>query len=122
MPVSKIGLLVSRIPLRNLIFLLLLGSGLIPLVAASVFLTRRNVDLFETQEQTFLTRSAESLSEEIGTALSTLEREIRQVGEGFLALPGPESPAERLRLPGVDRYFGNFMVDNEGRLLLLQVL
>jgi HD-GYP domain-containing protein (c-di-GMP phosphodiesterase class II) len=112
----------GRIPLRHLIFLLLLGSGLIPLVAASLFLTRRNIDLFETQEQTFLTRSAESLSEEIGTDLATLEREIRQLGEGFLALPGPESTEERLRLPGVDRYFGNFILDNEGRLLQLQVL
>ncbi len=122
MPVSKIGLFISRIPLRHLIFLLLLGSGLIPLVAASVFLTRRNVDLFETQEQTFLTRSAEALSEEVGTALATLEREVRQLGEGFLALPGPESPLERLLLPGVDRYFGNFVLDDEGRLLQLQVL
>jgi len=119
--VSKIGLFISRIPLRNLIFLLLLGSGLIPLLAASIFLTRRNVDLFETQEQTFLTRSAESLSEEIGTALATLEREVRQLGEGFLALPGPDSPLERLRLPGVERYFGN-LLDNEGSVLQLQVL
>jgi HD-GYP domain-containing protein (c-di-GMP phosphodiesterase class II) len=119
---SKVGQALSRIPLRHLIFLLLLVSGLIPLVAASIFLTRRNVDLFETQEQTFLTRSAESLSEEIGTDLSTLEREVRQLGEGFLALPGPESPSERLLLPGVDRYFGNFILDNEGRLLQLQVL
>ena len=119
---TKVGHLLSRIPLRHLIFLLLLGSGLIPLIAASVFLTRRNIDLFETQEQTFLTRSAESLSEEISTELRTLEREVRQVGEGFLALPGPSNPIERLRLPGVDRYFGNFILDNEGRLLLLQVL
>ena len=119
---SKIGLFISRIPLRNLIFLLLLGSGLIPLLAASIFLTRRNVDLFETQEQTFLARSAESLSEEIGTALATLEREVRQLGEGFLALPGPDSPLERLRLPGVDRYFGNYLLDNEGSVLKLQVL
>ena len=121
-PVSKLGSAINRIPLRNLIFLLLLVSGLIPLVAGSVFLTRRNIELFETQEQTFLTRSAESLSEEIRTDLATLEREVRQVGEGFLSLPGPESPAERLRLPGVDRYFGNFMLDNQERLLLLQVL
>ncbi len=114
--------LLSRIPLRHLIFLLLLGSGLIPLVGASIVLTRRNVDLFETQEQTFLTRSAEALSEEIGTDLSTLEREVRQLGEGFLALPGPASPMDRLRMQGVDRYFGNFMLDNEARLLQLQVL
>ena len=119
---SKLGSAVNRIPLRHLIFLLLLVSGLIPLVAASVFLTRRNIDLFETQEQTFLTRSAESLSEEIGTAIGTLEREVRQLGEGFLALPGPQSPVERLRMPGADRYFGNFMLDGQGRLLRLQVL
>jgi HD-GYP domain-containing protein (c-di-GMP phosphodiesterase class II) len=122
LPMSKVGLFLSRIPLRHLIFLLLLSSGLIPLVAASVFLTGRNIDLFETQEQTFLTRAAESLSQEISTDLATLEREVRQLGEGFLALPGPDTPRERLLVPGVDRYFGNFMLDNQGRLLQLQVL
>ncbi|HEV8629743.1 MAG TPA: HD domain-containing phosphohydrolase [Thermoanaerobaculia bacterium] len=119
---SKLGPLLNRVRLRHLIFLLLLVSGLIPLLAGSVFLTSQNIDLFETQEQTFLTRSAEALSEEIGTDLGTLEREVRQLGEGFLALPGPEAVDERLRMPGVDRYFGNFMLDNEGRLLQLQVL
>src|SRR5207302_1311351 len=99
---SKLGRFTSRVPLRQLIFLLLLGSGLIPLVAGSVFLTRQNLDLFETQEQTYLTRSAESLSEDIGTDLGTLEREVRQLGQGFLALPGPDLIEERLRVPGVD--------------------
>jgi len=119
---TKLGRFLSRVKLRDLIFLLLLGSGLIPLLAGGVFLTRRNVDLFETQEQTFLTRSAESLSEELGADLSNLEREVRQLGEGVLALPGPDAIEERLRMPGVDRYFANFMLDNRDRLLLLQVL
>ena len=38
---------------------------------------------------------------------------MRQLGDGFLALPGPESPVERLRAARVDRYFGNFMLDNQ---------
>src|SRR5690349_9153830 len=101
---TKLGRLASRVRLRDLIFLLLLGSGLIPLLAGSVFLTRRNIDLFETQEQTFLTRSAESLSQELGTDISSLERDVRQLGEGLLALPGPDAVEDRLRMPGVDRY------------------
>lgn len=112
----------SRIRLKNLIFLLLLISGLIPLIAASVLLARQNVELFETQEQTFLARSAEALSRELAAYLETVERELRQLGEGFLALPGPESIDARLRLAGVDRYFGNYVVDNSGRVLLLRIL
>jgi HD-GYP domain-containing protein (c-di-GMP phosphodiesterase class II) len=119
---SKVGHALSRIPLRHLIFLLLLCSGLIPLVTASIFLTRQNIQFFEIQEQISLTRSAEALSEEIGSDLSTLERDVRQLGEGFLALPGPDDPLERLRMPGVDRYFGNFALDNEGYMLQLQIL
>ena len=112
----------SRIRLKNLIFLLLLVSGLIPLIAASVLLARQNVDLFQTQEQTFLAGSAAALSRELAAHLETVEREIRQLGEGFLALPGPEEIDARLRVSGVDRYFGNYVVDNSGRVLLLRIL
>jgi HD-GYP domain-containing protein (c-di-GMP phosphodiesterase class II) len=112
----------SRIRLQHLIFLLLLGSGLIPLVAASIWLTRKNVEIFRTQEQTFLTRSAATLSAEIRTYLETTEREMRQLGEGFLALPGPELVADRLRAPGADRYFANFLLDNQDRLLQMRIL
>lgn len=117
----------NRVKLRHLIFLLLLTSGLIPLLAGSVYLTRQNRELFETQEQEFLTRSAQALSQELGTDLLTVEREVRQLGEGFLALPGPAVVDERLRMPGVDRYFANFLRDNTGldgsqRLLQLRVL
>jgi HD-GYP domain-containing protein (c-di-GMP phosphodiesterase class II) len=117
----------NRVKLRHLIFLLLLGSGLIPLLAGSFFLTRQNIELFETQEQEFLTRSAQALSQELGTEVHTVEREVRQLGEGFLALPGPASLEERLRMPGVDRYFANFLRDNRDldgsqRLVQLRVL
>ena len=116
----------NRVKLRHLIFLLLLFSGLIPLVVSSFFLTRQNIDLFETQEQEFLTRSAQALSGELGIDLLTVEREVRQLGQGFLALPGPENLDERLRQPGVDRYFGNFLretaADGKPRLLQLRVL
>ena len=60
-PVSKIGLFISRIPLRNLIFLLLLGSGLIPLLAAST--SSPGATSTSSRPSDFLTRSAEALSE-----------------------------------------------------------
>jgi HD-GYP domain-containing protein (c-di-GMP phosphodiesterase class II) len=111
-----------RVRLNHLIFGLLLVSGLIPLIAASLLLTRQNVEIFRTQEQTFLARSAESLSRELAAYLDTAEREVRQLGEGFLALPGPVAVDERLRVPGADRYFANYLLDNPGRLLLLRIL
>jgi len=113
---------VERVSLRHLLFLLLLVSGLIPLATISFLLTRQNLDILESQEQDYLNRSTRELSGKLSTYLETVTRQVEQLGEGFLALPGPEVLAERLRLDGASRYFGGFMEDNFDRVLLLRVL
>jgi HD-GYP domain-containing protein (c-di-GMP phosphodiesterase class II) len=111
-----------EVSLRHLIFLLLLSSGLIPLAISGVLLTRQNIDVLETQEQTFLTRSARDLSQDLSGYLENVRRQLEQLGEGLLVLPGPEGLEERLRQPGIERYFANFLRNNHGGLLMLQVL
>jgi HD-GYP domain-containing protein (c-di-GMP phosphodiesterase class II) len=112
----------QRVSLRNLIFLLLLVSGLIPLAIGSFLLTRSNIEVLETQEQDFLTRSTHVLSEDVGEFLGALERQLEQLGEGLLVLTPAGTPSELLAQPDVQRYFGNFLVNTKGRLLVLSVL
>ncbi|HVS01971.1 MAG TPA: HD domain-containing phosphohydrolase, partial [Thermoanaerobaculia bacterium] len=119
---TKARRLARSTPLRHLIFLLLVGSGLIPLATATTLLTRQNIEALETQEQYFLTRSAQALSQDLGEYLVTVTRQLEQLGAGLLTLPGPDSVEERLRAPGVDRYFASFLLANQDRLTGLRVL
>ena len=119
---SRLRRLARKAKLRHLIFGLLLGSGLIPLATSGILLTRQNIDILETQEQTFLTRSARDLSQELSATLEGTARQVRQLGEGFLTLPGPDALPDRLQEAGAERYFANFLRNNSDRLLLLRVL
>jgi HD-GYP domain-containing protein (c-di-GMP phosphodiesterase class II) len=119
---SRIRHLTRRISLRYLIFLLLLTSGLIPLLTSGVLLTRQNIGILETQEQTFLTRSARDLSHELSGFLEDLRRQLEQLGEGLVLLPGPRDLEQRLRQPEVERYLTSFLRKSQDRVLVLRVL
>ena len=112
----------SKVSLRHLILVLILISGLIPLATGSLLLTRQNMDVLERQEQSYLTRSSKVLSENLSESVASMRRQLEQLGEGLLLLPGPADLSERLQQPENQRYFANFMRDNAKRIDSLSIL
>jgi putative nucleotidyltransferase with HDIG domain len=113
--------LTRRLKLRHVAFLLLLLSGAIPLAITNWLLIAQNRELLVTEEKSFLTTSAQSLSRELDEYLGGARRELEQMGAGTLAAPGTESVQERLREPWVTRYLQRF-VRGASQPLALRVL
>jgi len=113
--------LFRRLRLRHLLFLLLLASGTVPIAIGGFLLVDGNRELLETQEKSFLTRSAASLSRELNESLVTLRRQLLQLGHGLLAFPGEEGTSERLRQLWVGGYLESFLRANSS-LVELQLL
>jgi HD-GYP domain-containing protein (c-di-GMP phosphodiesterase class II) len=127
--------LTRRISLRHLIFLLLLVSGLIPLAIGSFLLTRQNIEILQTQEKDYLTRSSRVLSRDLNEYLVTFREKFRQLGDGLLVLGGPDA-LEQLRLAGLpegegqdvmlrsrlQRYVASFLLEHREELHTLRVL
>jgi HD-GYP domain-containing protein (c-di-GMP phosphodiesterase class II) len=113
--------LLRRLRLRHVLFLLLLLSGIIPLATGNLLLMRQNRDILETQEKTSLTRSAEALSRELSGDLEEVQRRLREIGGGLLAVPGPASTEERLRQRWVAPYVQGLM-QRDARLQAMRVL
>lgn len=98
---SSLRGLTDRLRLQHLLFLVLLLSGILPLAIISTLLISQNRDALETQEKSYLTASARSLSVELDSHLRGLRMQLRQVGEGLLAAPEPADLGERVRAPWV---------------------
>ncbi len=101
--------LTRRLKLRHVAFLLLLLSGAIPLAMTNWLLIAQNRELLVTEEKSFLTSSAQSLSRELDEYLGGVRRELEQMGAGTLAPPGPDLVEERLREPWVTSYLQRFV-------------
>lgn len=110
-----------RLRLRHLVFLLLVVAGAVPLAISNSVLIHQNRDLLETEEKSYLTESAQSLSRELNDYLAGIKRQLHQLGGGLLAVPGPARLEERLREPWVSSYLQRFSVGNPN-LLALRVL
>jgi putative nucleotidyltransferase with HDIG domain len=110
-----------RLKLRHILFLLLLFSGIIPLVTSSFLLMQHYREVLETQEKTNLTRAAEALSREISGYLAGTRADLSRLGESLLAAPGPAPIEERLRAPWVAPYLQRFLAGDE-QLMALRVL
>ena len=110
-----------RLGLRQLVFLLLLLAGAVPLGISNWVLIHQNRDLLETEEKSYLTESAQSLSREVNDYLAGTKRQLFQLGTGLLAVPGPATVEARLREPWVGAYLQRFAV-GEPNLLALRVL
>ncbi|MFP3940715.1 MAG: HD domain-containing phosphohydrolase [Thermoanaerobaculia bacterium] len=113
--------LFERPKLRNLLFLVLLFSGIIPLVISNSLLIQQNRGRLETEERTQLTQAAEALSREVSEQVASVRASLHNVGRGVLVAPGPEEAGERLRREWVVRYLQEFMVGDPS-LVALRVL
>ncbi len=77
---SRLGAVFSGWKLRNILFLLLLLTGIVPLAISSVLLVRENSEIVETQEKGYLARSAMFLSVDLDEYLVEGRRELEQLG------------------------------------------
>jgi HD-GYP domain-containing protein (c-di-GMP phosphodiesterase class II) len=110
-----------RLRLRLVVFVFVLLSGAIPLAISNVVMIRQNRELLETEQMSYLTGSAQSLSREVGEYLGGMKRQLHQLGTGLLAVPGPAALGERLRQPWVTDYLQRFGLGNPN-LVALRVL
>jgi putative nucleotidyltransferase with HDIG domain len=122
-----------RLKLRNVLLIVLLLSGIIPLAISSVLLIHQNQQLLRETEQEYLIRKAGSLSREVTSYLVTVRRQLTQAGDGVLAPPSaapavpvapdaaPSQIAERLREPWVGSYLQSYLRNNPD-LVALRVL
>ena len=101
--------LTRRLKLRHVAFLLLLLSGAIPLAITNWLLIAQNRELLVTEEKSFLTSSAQSLSRELDDYLAGARRELEQLGAGTVVPPGAALIDERLREPWVTSYLQRFV-------------
>lgn len=104
--------LLSRIRLRYVLFLLLLLSGIAPLLISSLRLIDYNKDILKRQEMFLLTHSARSLADALSDDLAQRHEQLRQIGLGLSAVPGFDSFEERLREPWVNAFLLDFMRDH----------
>ena len=96
--------LTDRLKLQHMLFVVLLASGIVPLAIISSLLISQNRDVLETQEKSYLTASARALSLELDAHLRAVRLQLRQVGDGVLAVPEPTDLDDRVRAPWVARY------------------
>ncbi len=118
---SFLGSITRRWPLSRLLFVLLVAVGIVPLALISWLLMRQNREIFETQERSYLTRAAETLSVELSSYLASTRRQLQQLGGALLAAP-PEGPIEtKLRQPWFGSFLEDFLVSNPN-VVALRVL
>ena len=113
--------LMSRLPLRLLVFLILLLAGIIPLAVSSWLLVRQNRDILETQEKSYLTRSAQFLSVELSGLLSTARGQLAQLGETMESLQTEGGVEEQLASPWLKKRVAAFL-DTHSNFLALRVM
>ena len=111
----------SRLPLRHLVFLIVFLTGIIPLAVSSILLVRQNRDILETQEKSYLTRSAQFLSVELSTSLASARDQLRQLGETMKSLPAEGGIEEQLVSPWLQQRAASFL-EAHPNFLVMRVL
>ncbi len=118
---SFLGRITRRWPLSRLLFALLVAVGIVPLALSSVLLLQQNRDIFETQERSYLTRAAETLSVELSSYLAATRRQLQQLGGALLTAPPDVDVESKLRSDWFNAYLEDFLISNPD-VLALRVL
>ena len=106
---SVLHQLFRRLKLRNFLFALMLLSGTVPLAVSSIFLIQQNREIIETQERSYLTRSAGYLSVELNHHLATTRRAFYLLGENMMKYPSASSIDDKLKEPWLGRSLQRFV-------------
>jgi putative nucleotidyltransferase with HDIG domain len=104
--------LLRRLKLRTVLVIALLLSGIIPLGISSALLIKQSYTVLRDTEQDNLTGEAKALSVQVNSYLVAVRSQLEQVGNGILAVPGPEDRAARLREPWVGEQLSRFLRAN----------
>ncbi len=113
--------LLRRLRLRQLLFLLLLVSGIVPLAVSSLLLLRQNREILTTQEKAYLTGSARFLSVELDSFLASIRSELDQLGGALLAAPPAGDAGDKLRASWVAGHLQEFL-SRRPEMMALRVL
>jgi len=113
--------LLRRLKLRTILVVALLLSGIIPLIVSSVLLIRQSNKVLVNTERDNLTSEAGSLSQEVSTYLADIRRQLTQLGNGIVTVPGPEDATVRLQEPWVGEQLKSFQQSNPD-VIALRVL
>lgn len=102
-----------RLKLRHLIFLLLLFSGIIPLLLSSVRMIGESKEFLKTKETELLHLRAQQFADQLSHDIAFARRQLRQLGLGFVSMvEGEGDLAEQFNTERADRYFGIFADDH----------
>jgi len=107
-----------RLKVRHALLLVLLLSGIIPLLVSSFLLIQKNEEVLRNSERDFLIRKAGVLAKEVSAYLETVQRPLRELGAGLLVAPGAPSMADRLREPWVGGHLQRFVRESDGLVAL----
>lgn len=110
-----------RLPLSRLIFVFLFAVGIVPLALSSILLIQQNREILETQERSYLTRAAETLSVDLSSFLAGNRRQLQQLGGAVLATPPSNEIEGKLRAGWFGEYLEDFLISNP-RVVALRVL
>ncbi len=113
--------LLRRLRLRQLLFLLLLVSGIVPLAVSSLLLLKQNQEILETQEKGYLTGWARFLSVELDSFLGSIRGELEQLGGSLLAAPPAGGSDAKLQADWVRGHLGDFLA-RRPEMMALRVL
>jgi hypothetical protein len=104
--------LLQQLKLRHLLFLLLLVAGIVPLAVSGYLVVQQNREILETQERTYLTRSAQFLSLELNEHLLSTQTRLAQFGQTLLLAPPDGEIDEKLRQPWLQQRFQSLLSSN----------
>lgn len=110
--------LLRRLKLRHALLLTLLFSGIIPLAISSFLLIQKNKEVLRDAERDYLIRKAGALSKEVSSYLVTIQRPLKELGNGILVAPGAPLLSDRLREPWVSAHLQRFVKESEGLMAL----
>lgn len=111
-----------RLKLRDLLFLLLIFSGIIPLLISSSLLIRATRERLKTKETVLLTRSAQAFANRLSEDLAQRKNQLRQLGRSLLAAPGFANLQERLRDEWVRNYLTSFVQEDHPEIMTFHVV
>jgi HD-GYP domain-containing protein (c-di-GMP phosphodiesterase class II) len=100
---------VRRVKLQHILFLLLLLPSVIPLVASSFYLLKSNREALQVKEKELLTLSAQGFAQHLSDDMAERAAQLRQVGQGLVAVPGFTSLEQRLRQDWAKSYLQRFI-------------